>query len=245
MQVTALNRHPLKAHGRETVQRVTLQPGQSMPFDRLWAVAHDAAKVADGEWARCLNFTRGASSPQLQAITARLDETTEMLTLSHPDRPDICFHPDRDAAQFINWVRPLCAQGRAEPARILRLDGRGYTDSKVATLSLNSLSSHQSVEALAGHALQTERWRGNIWFDGAAPWDEFGWVGRDMKIGGALLRVDARITRCLATTVNTDTGERDVDTLAALDQLGHRDFGVTLTVTKGGEIAVGDELELI
>ena len=35
------------------------------------------------------------------------------------------------------------------------------------------------------------------------------------------------------------------DTLAALDQLGHRDFGVTLTVTTGGEIAVGDELELI
>ena len=54
-----------------------------------------------------------------------------------------------------------------------------------------------------------------------------------------------RITRCLATTVNTDTGARDVDTLAALDQLGHRDFGVTLTVTTGGEIAVGDELELI
>lgn len=44
MQVTALNRHPLKAHGRETVERVTLRAGQSMPYDRLWAVAHDASK---------------------------------------------------------------------------------------------------------------------------------------------------------------------------------------------------------
>ena len=74
---------------------------------------------------------------------------------------------------------------------------------------------------------------------------EFEWIGRDLKIGEARLHVSKRITRCLATTVNTDTGARDVDTLAALDRLGHRDFGVTLTVTTGGEIAVGDELELI
>ncbi|UWR31651.1 MOSC domain-containing protein [Sulfitobacter sp. W002] len=245
MQVTALNRHPLKAHGRETVERVTLRAGQSMPYDRLWAVAHDASKAAPGDWARCLNFTRGASSPQLQAITAKLDETTEKLTLRHPTRGEITFHPDREQAAFLDWVRPLVAEGRAAPADILRLDGRGYTDSAEPTLSLNSLASHAAVEALAGSPLQTARWRGNIWFDGAAPWDEFEWIGRDLKIGEARLHVSKRITRCLATTVNTDTGARDLDTLAALDQLGHRDFGVTLTVTTGGEIAVGDELELI
>ena len=168
-----------------------------------------------------------------------------MLTLRHPECGEITFHPDCDKAQFLDWVRPLVTEGRATPADILRLDGRGYTDSTEPTLSLNNLVSHAAVEDLAGRPLQTARWRGNIWFDGAAPWDEFEWLGRDMKIGKARLNVSKRITRCLATTVNTDTGARDVDTLAALDQLGHRDFGVTLTVTGGGEIAVGDELELI
>ena len=37
-------RHPLKSHGRENLQSVKLSVGQSLPWDRHWAVAHDSAK---------------------------------------------------------------------------------------------------------------------------------------------------------------------------------------------------------
>lgn len=100
-------------------------------------------------------FHPGASSPQLQAITAKLDETTEILTLRHPMRGEITFYPDREQAAFLDWVRPLVAEGRAAPVDILRLDGRGYTDSAEPTLSLNSLTSHRAVEELAAAPLQT------------------------------------------------------------------------------------------
>ena len=45
--VTEIWRHPVKSHGREALETVTLTAGQTMPGDRVWAVAHEAS-TADG-----------------------------------------------------------------------------------------------------------------------------------------------------------------------------------------------------
>lgn len=65
-RVAALWRHPIKAHGVEPLEAVELAAGQTLPWDRRWAIAHDAAKVAPGHsaWADCANFSRGAKSPR-------------------------------------------------------------------------------------------------------------------------------------------------------------------------------------
>lgn len=247
MKVTALWRHPLKAHGREPLERVTLIKGQAMPFDRHWAVAHENARI-DGEgWQKCANFNRGARIAALQAITARMAPEGG-LTLAHPDLGTVAFDPDSDtgAARFFDWVAPLLPEGGPAPVAIHRLPGRGYTDSPFPSLSLCNMASHHAVESLAGAGpLQPERWRGNIWFDGAEAWAEEHWIGKRIALGDAVLRIEEQITRCKATTVNTDTGERDVDTLAALRILGHQEFGVYATVETGGQIALGDRLEIL
>jgi uncharacterized protein YcbX len=96
-----------------------------------------------------------------------------------------------------------------------------------------------------GQDLSPHRWRGNLWLEGAAPWAEFGWIGRHIRIGGAVLRIDERITRCNATKVNPDSGKTDADTLSALEAaFGYQDFGVYATVTQSGTIAPGDEWSL-
>jgi uncharacterized protein YcbX len=245
MQITALFRHPIKSHGRESLQQVALIEGQSMPFDRQWAIAHDAAKIDVAEWAACANFSRGSKAPKLMAIDATLDEAAETVTLTHPDRPEITVNPDTDADRLLEWVMPLAPQDRALPARVLSLAGRGYTDSDYPSISLCNTASHHAVESLSGTPLSPLRWRGNIWFDGAVPWDEFSWIGRDLKLGNAVLRVQEPIVRCLATTVNPETGERDVDTLRTLNTLGHQNFGIYTQVITSGTVAVGDKLELI
>lgn len=245
MQITALYRHPIKSHGREAMDRVRLEAGQSMPNDRRWAVAHDNAKADGTKWAPCANFSIGSKAPQLAAINAVLDDATDIVTLTHPDRDPLTIHPMRDAEQLIAWVMPLVPQDRALPAQVMELVGRGFTDAPFASISLNSVASHHAVEALAQSALSPLRWRGNIWFDGAAAWDEFEWLDRDLALGSAVLCVKERIKRCKATTANPETGARDVDTLRALNILGHQDFGVYVEVTQSGEIAVGDQLELL
>ncbi len=97
-----------------------------------------------------------------------------------------------------------------------------------------------------GHPLEQERWRGNIWIDGPAAWDELDWCGERIRIGEAVLEVVEPIQRCKHTMANPTTGQRDADTLAALnDGFGHQDFGVYAKVIEGGQINTNDMAEVL
>ena len=245
--VAALWRHPIKGHGFEALRRVQLTEGCTMPWDRRWAVAHDAAQPeADGRgWAPCHNFSRGAKAPHLMAISATSDEGAGTVTLHHPQRDDLTIDPDADGDAFLHWVRPLMPEDRAQSARLMRAPDQGMTDTEFASISIINLASGADLGARMGQDLSPLRWRANIHLDGLQPWAERGWVGRTLRIGGAELQLREAIVRCRATTANPETGERDADTLGALDKLGHQEFGLYGVVTRGGKIATGDMAEVI
>lgn len=248
-RLTDICRHPIKGHGRETLASVRLSAGACLPWDRHWAVAHDAAKLAtdrpDG-WTPCANFARAAKAPQLMAITSELVEATATVTLHHPDRGPLTFRPDdpADLPAFLAWVAPLNPANRAQPAQIVKAK-RGMTDSDFPSVAILNRASLADLSARMGHDLSIHRWRGNLWLDGAPAWSEWGWIGRTLRIGQTRLRIEERITRCSATTVEPDTGISNADTLRALDShFGHQDFGLYATVLAGGPIATGDEWTL-
>lgn len=244
-RITRITRHPIKGHGREDLASVSLSPGACLPWDRHWAVAHEAAKLKPG-WNGCMNFARGAKAPALMAITSRLDEATGTVTLTHPDRGPLAFRPDDpgDLPRFLDWVGPLNPPDRARPVQIVTA-GRGMTDSAFPSVSILSETSLQALSDAMGVPLAAERFRGNLWIDGAAPFAEFGWIGRKIRIGAAVLRIEDRITRCQATTANPETGLRDADTLNGLETgFGHQDFGVYATVVSGGTVTLGDDWAL-
>ncbi len=241
--VTSLWRHPIKSHGRESLDQVSVTPGQTMPGDRVWAVAHEASKADGSDWAPCANFSRAAKAPQLMAISAQLQG--DRVTLRHPDRPELSFEPDTQQQAFLDWVKPLMPADRAASARIVRAPGRGMTDSDFPSISLCNMATHRAVEQRLGRDLSVARWRGNVWFDSLPLWEEFDWLGREVQIGEAVFRIRERITRCLATTANPETGERDADTLGALKNWGHQDFGIYAEVIRGGALRVGDKVQLL
>lgn len=239
-RLTGIWRHPIKAHGREALEQVDLALGATLPWDRAWAVAREGAAADGSAWAPCSEFTRGARAPALMAITAALDPATEAVTLTHPERPALTFRPDHDAEAFLDWVRPLMPEGRAAPARLVRVPGRGMTDTDYPSLSICNHASHRAVEQRLGRPLSPHRWRGNLWVEGLAPWEEFDLVGREIRVGATRLRVVERTGRCRATMANPETGRVDVDTLALLREWGHEDFAVYAEVVEGGAIALGD-----
>lgn len=244
-QLTAIWRFPIKSHGREALDTVNLTAGQTLPWDRHWAVAHDQSQVDGTEWAPCQHFSRGSKAPALAAISAHLDEDSGKVTLSHPDRDDLTFHPDTEGDRLIDWGQGLVPDNRAQSARVVRGQQRGFTDSDFPSITLCNLSSHRAVEQRVGHALSIHRWRGNLWFDGGAPWEEFDWINREIRIGEAILIPRERTDRCLATHNNPDTGIRDTNMLSALDSWNHRDFSVRAKVLRGGRIATGDSVEVL
>jgi uncharacterized protein YcbX len=111
---------------------------------------------------------------------------------------------------------------------------------------LIGLASNRALGEYIGQDLSPLRWRSNFWIEGLRPFEEREWIGHEMRLGEAVLRVEEPKVRCLATTANPATGIRDTDTLKALNAMcGHQDFGVYAKVVKGGTVQVGDRLERI
>ena len=242
-----IERHPIKSHGRETLAAIDVTAGQMLPWDRHWAVLHEAARVDGREWAPCANFSRVAKAPGLMAIDAELDENERRITLTHPDQAPVTFHPDspEDLPAFLDWVRPMMPADRAASSRIVTAGTRGMSDTDYASISLLNLASIRALSDRLGQRLDPRRFRGNFWVDGLAPWEEFGWVDETIVIGDVRFRVEERTQRCLATTANPETGRRDADTLGGLESgWGHRDMGVYLVALESGRLETGQPVRL-
>jgi uncharacterized protein len=239
--------HPIKSHGREELSEVALSVGKCLPWDRRYAVAHERScfDVANPRWQPCREFSRGSQSPRLQAIRTYIDHRTGKLTVSHPDRVDLTFDPETEGSLFVQWVMPISNGAKTLPSQLVR-GSAAMTDSDFASISVINLASHRDVEAKLGREISPLRWRGNLLIDHMTPWAEFDLIGKKLTFGAAELEFIEPIGRCMATTANTDTGERDADTLGALRTgFGHQDMGVYAMVTKAGEIRQGDKVELV
>ncbi len=242
MHLAQISRYPIKSVGVQDLAEALLEKGRILAGDRRWAVAHEAAKLSDG-WSHCSNFIRGGKAPRLMAITC--EGEGDQLTLHHPDQASLAISLPGDAEDLIAWLTPLTEANRAAPAKLVPA-ATGMTDNKNPWLSLLSQSSLDALSHKAGKELERRRFRANLWLEGAAPWEEWNWMGRTLRIGEAELKITDRIERCTATMANPATGKPDTQTLKLLEEnWGHKDFGVFAEVTKSGPIRPGDPITLI
>jgi uncharacterized protein YcbX len=144
---------------------------------------------------------------------------------------------------------------------LVRCDKPGGTRIKEGeTLPRNqvSLVSDGSLRELAGHLgvddVDGRRFRMLIELESATAHEEDTWIGRDVAIGSAVLRITKPDGRCAITTQDPDTGERNLDTLRTILQYrGFRaddperkiDFGVLGEVRTPGRIALGDHVTVL
>jgi uncharacterized protein YcbX len=119
-----------------------------------------------------------------------------------------------------------------------------------------SLISRGSLETLASQAaadsVDARRFRMLIEIDGVAPHAEDGWVGREVRVGEALLRFHGHVGRCLITSRDPDSGIVDLRTLDVLrayrgeiESTEPLPFGVWGEVLEPGTVAVGDAVVLL
>ena len=229
---------------------MTLTTARRLPGDREWAVLTEAGErhaqkhQTNGEpdrWLPKSCFLRGAAGSQLQAMTGGWQDKN--LALHHPSGSEISFRPETDSDRLIQWLLPFWPADTSPPTRLVR-GAAIWTDSATPVISILSLASLADLEArAAGQSFGTSRWRGNLWLSGLPPFAERDLIGQTIRIGQATLRVVDHIVRCEATSANTDTGMRDIDMLATLQDLyGHKEFGIFAEVIDGGEISVGDKV---
>lgn len=118
-----------------------------------------------------------------------------------------------------------------------------------------SLLSQASIEHLGnivqnGVTVEYRRFRPNFLLEGCEPHEEDSWLGKEVAVGAELrLRVESLDPRCAITTLNPDTGERDLDTPRLILSYrplfrGSACFGVYGSVVTPGAVSVGDEVRV-
>jgi uncharacterized protein YcbX len=242
--LAAIWRHPVKSLGRQALPEATLAPGAALPWDRTWALAHGASRFDDAApaWTPCNDFARVTHSHPLGAVDAAWDEGARRLTLTRPGAEPLTADPDAPggAAAVADWARAAAGEAQPGPFRLVRAP-QAMTDSDWPSVSIASLASLRALGQRMGAALDPRRFRMNLWLDGLAPWEERGWVGREIAIGPVRLLVRETTGRCVATEVSPDTGRRDAAVMGGLRAAtGATDFGVYAEVVAGGTLRVGD-----
>ena len=248
MLVTGLYQYPIKGLSPQPVQTVRVQLGKPFPFDRIYALARPGVAVTreDPKWAKKGLFVMLMLDEALATVRTHLDEETLLLTVRDGNRTLLSADltdatARRDVEAFFHRLAPGL---RDAPALVRSRDGH-FMDKPDNVISLINLETVRSLEQQWGYRIDPLRFRANIYIDGAPPWDEFNWIGNDIRIGEALLRVDRRNGRCGATNVDPQSGRRDLDIPGSLRRtFGHKDLGIYLVAHSDAGVAVGDAVQL-
>jgi uncharacterized protein len=99
--------------------------------------------------------------------------------------------------------------------------------------------------AVAAFGRDIRRLRPNILIGGVDGLDETTWPGRELHIGGAVVRLDGLRGRCPMTTVDPDTLERDPEVLRDIGRRFGGRLALDAEVLRPGLIRVGDAVRLV
>ena len=239
-RLAEIRRHPIKGVGWEALEAIDLAPGAALPRDRLWAIAHGASAFDPDApaWLPRKNFLVVALSPRLAQARARWDGAR--LSLTHPELDPLTADPETEGHRVADWAGALASDVQPAPYRLVRAPG-AMTDMPDPWVSIGNLATLRALSQRMGIALHPGRFRANLWLDGLAPGEERGWVGGEIAIGPARLRVVEEIGRCRATEANPESGRRDADVPRALPRAeGEAVFAVYAETLSGGRLAIGD-----
>jgi uncharacterized protein len=144
--------------------------------------------------------------------------------------------------------------GRAVRLARTEREGDGHDRGQKAGASLVSTGSLDALRDAAGSPgpVDGRRFRMTIGVDGVEQHAEDGWIGGQVRIGGAVVVVREKVGRCATTTLDPDRGVRDLDTLGAIATYRadvpspeRLPFGVWCTVLEPGPVAVNDPVEVL
>ena len=227
-RVVALWRYPVKSMAAEPLTEADVS-WNGVAGDRRWAFIRPGQVRSGFPWLTL------RQSPDLSQYRPRLVE---------PDRPDTSMTVvETPAGVELEVADPALASELGEGVRVIRQD-RGIFDTM--PLSLITTQTIAELGALTGTALEVLRFRPNLVIDAAGqePFPEDAWVGGTLRIGGLLVRADARDQRCAVVNLEPGTAYRQPEVLRAITRQRQGCVGIYGSIVRPGRIAVGDPVAL-
>jgi hypothetical protein len=146
-------------------------------------------------------------------------------------------------------IAEAVSEWAGHPLRLVRVDEPEYAggEHRLTLVSLASVRDLGRRGGLDGEGPDPRRFRMTVELDDCEPYEEDSWNGSRVRMGDVVVRVGEGVPRCVLTTMNPVTGEKDFPTLEVLASFRRRDgelqFGVYADVVQPGRIRVGDVVE--
>ena len=227
--VVGLWRYPVKSMAAEALSEAEVG-WHGIAGDRRWAFIRPNLERSGFPW---LTLREVADMRQ---FTPRFADPAD------PDRSRTLVRTPEDHEHEV--TDPALAARLGEGVRVIKQDV-GVFDA--LPLSLITTSTVDGIAALSERPLEPARFRPNL-LVAAAPGEEFPedtWIGATLRIGNEMrMRVDVRDPRCVITTMDPDTGERDPRVLREIAQRRENCAGVYGTIVTPGRIALGETVTL-
>lgn len=220
--VVSLTRFPVKSLLGEPVDELHVDT-RGCTGDRLWSVRTAENKIGSGKSTR--RFTAVDGLLQVRSRTA-------------DGRVEVMF-PD---GRTVPVDEPEAAQRLSEhvgaPLHFAReTDVSHFDDGPVSVVCDASVD---ALTAAVGRPVDVRRFRANIVLHADHAHAEQGWVGRAVRIGDAVLRVQMRSPRCVMINVATAELPAQPGNLKTLTRLNDGTLGVVAQVLQPGTIRLGD-----
>ena len=252
--VNSIYRYPIKGLSAEALDQVNLSVGQCIAHDRRFAIAHATTHInpENPEWLPKSRFFMLMRDEKLAQLRTRFDEHSGIVSIERSGKVLLSARitDSHGRKSFEAFFAEFLMDHPGGPPHLLEAPGHTFSDAKLKPnsttyqyISLVNLASVRDLERVARVAVDPDRFRANVYFDGAPAWSEQEWVGMALGLGKARLRVVSQTTRCPATAVNPATAERDLDIPRILrEEFGHNHMGVYAEVVEGGMVKTNDFL---
>jgi uncharacterized protein len=249
MQVVSLYRYPVKGLSPQPLPLLRLKVGGTVPFDRAYAIENGPGRF-DPDNPRHLpkvNFLMLMRDERLAALSTEFDEAAEILTIKRDGkqvaRGQLSTKLGRQMLE--QFFAAYMKEELKGPPRIVSAPEHSFSDVAAKCLHLVNLATVRDLERTVETELDPLRFRANLYFDGADPWQEKNWLGRVLQAGPVRLKVFKETARCDATNVNPATAQRDTAIPPTLQRTyGHTCLGIYAQVLNDGDIQPGDQLVL-
>ena len=246
----------------EPVKGLALARREELTLESFGALENRRFHLLDGRGRFVNGLTRLERS--LFPVVPRWDPEADTLSLTFPDGSVVdggvelgeavstWFYNRDEPGRIVQgpWSEALSDYAGRE-LRLVRTDAPGRAVDRLD--GSVSIVSDESVDELARQAgvgsADARRFRMLVGAQGGEPHVEDTWIGREVRVGEAVVRVHEQVARCAITTKNPDTGARDLDTLRVIRAYRgtrgekHLDFGVYGEVVTPGRVRVGEPIE--
>ena len=259
ISISSINYCPVKSISFQSIKSCEIIKNIGIVGDRIFAFSKgldlNQAQLFEkkleerrGKWNKILTLK---NSPSLNKYNFLFDNDKLILTQNDSEILTINIDETSEYELLSNKILEL-ESSLQKPIYLMKNKDIPFFDTSISnktilnhSISLINTKSVVDFQNKTNQEIETQRFRGNIFFDGVDSWEERNWIGKIIKINDISFKVEKNIPRCVAINLKPNTDDNSLNLLQSLKKTyNHFDMGVYLTALDDGPINIGDNISL-